>query len=131
MRPLSATVWTSPQLPPEALRALADVGIKQVINNRPDGEDPGQPTSSAIEAAATAAGLSYVWAPISGLPGPDQVSAVAAALSGDVPTVMFCRSGMRSAAAWAMAKRAEGHDADDLRAAAAEAGYDLSRVPLL
>ena len=47
-----------------------------------------------------------------------------------VPTAMFCRSGMRSAATWAMAQRLDGADPYDLRAAAASAGYDLSRLPL-
>jgi len=55
---------------------------------------------------------------------------VAALLADGLPTVMFCRSGMRSASAWAMAQRLSGTDADALRDAAAEAGYDLGRVPL-
>jgi hypothetical protein len=37
---------------------------------------------------------------------------------------------MRSASAWAMSERLKGAGADELRAAAAEAGYDLARVPL-
>ncbi|GAA0621320.1 TIGR01244 family sulfur transferase [Brevundimonas kwangchunensis] len=130
MRPLSPTVWTSPQLPPEAMEALAQAGLKRVINNRPDGEDPGQPASVEVEAAARAAGLDYVWIPISGLPAPAQVDAVGAALGDGEPTVLFCRSGMRSAAAWAMARSAAGDDPESLRSAAAEAGYDLGRVPL-
>jgi uncharacterized protein (TIGR01244 family) len=44
--------------------------------------------------------------------------------------VFFCRSGMRSAAAWAMARRLAGADPDRLREAAAVAGYDLGGVPL-
>ena len=55
---------------------------------------------------------------------------VADLLADGLPTVMFCRSGMRSAAAWAMAERLKGVDAEDLREAAAIAGYDLGRVPL-
>ena len=48
----------------------------------------------------------------------------------DDKAVFFCRSGMRSAAAWAMADRLAGGEPDVLRDAAATAGYDLSRVPL-
>ena len=129
-RPLSSTVWASPQLPPESLSTLATDGILRIISNRPDGEDPGQPTSEAMAEAADRAGLEFAWIPVSGLPDASQVSAVATLLKDGKPTVMFCRSGMRSAACWAMAQRLDGTAADDLRATAATAGYDLSRVPL-
>lgn len=129
-RPLSPTVWASAQLPPDVMTALAASGVRRIISNRPDGEEPGQPTAVDMETAARDAGLAFAWIPVSGLPGPDQVRAVADLLADDAPTVMFCRSGLRSAAAWAMAKRLKGADADDLRDAAAVAGYDLARVPL-
>jgi len=129
-RPLSATVWASPQLSPDVMPQLAAEGIGRIISNRPDGEDPGQPSAAEMEAAARGAGLDFAWVPVSGLPGPDQVAAVADLLADKTPTVMFCRSGMRSAAVWAMAESAGGADAADLREAAAAAGYDLGRVPL-
>ena len=130
MRPLSPAVWTSPQLPVDAMPALAESGVKRVINNRPDHEDPGQPTSADMDAAARAAGLEYLWIPISGMPDAEQAAAVGEALADGAPTVLFCRSGTRSAAAWAMSERARGADADTVRASAAAAGYDLSRLPL-
>ena len=129
-RPLSATVWASPQLAPEALADLAAAGVRQIISNRPDGEDPGQPTAAEMETAARTVGLSFIWIPVSGMPGPSQAETVSGALADGLPTVMFCRSGTRSAIVWAMAERMRGADADDLRAAAASAGYDLSRLPL-
>jgi uncharacterized protein (TIGR01244 family) len=110
--------------------ALAASGVARIISNRPDGEDPGQPTAAMMEAAAQEAGMAFAWIPVSGLPGPDQVAAVAELLADGLPTVMFCRSGMRSASAWAMAQRLAGVDAEALRDAAADAGYDLGRVPL-
>lgn len=129
-RPLSPTVSVSPQISPDDMSALAASGFGRVISNRPDGEEPGQPSAAAMEAAARDAGLGFVWIPVSGLPGSDQVAAVAASLADGVPTLMFCRSGMRSAAVWAMAQRLSGADADALRETAATAGYDLGRVPL-
>lgn len=130
LRPLSPTVWASPQLPPEGLAGLAAQGVRRIVSNRPDGEDPGQPTAAVMEAAARDAGLEFAWVPISGLPGPAQVTAVADLLADGTPTLMFCRSGLRSAAAWAMAQRLAGADPDALRVAAGAAGYDLGRVPL-
>lgn len=130
LRPLSPTVWVSAQLSPESMPALAASGVGRVISNRPDGEDPGQPPAAVMEAAARDAGLAFTWVPVSGLPGPDQVATVAELLADGIPTVMFCRSGMRSAAAWAMAQRLKGADPEALREAAAAAGYDLGRVPI-
>lgn len=52
------------------------------------------------------------------------------AMKQDDKVLFFCRSGMRSVAAWAMAGRLAGADPDSLREAAAAAAYDLSRVPL-
>jgi uncharacterized protein (TIGR01244 family) len=129
-RPLSPTVWASPQLAPAALPGLAEAGVRRIISNRPDGEDPGQPTAAEMETAASEAGMGFLWIPVSGLPGPDQVQAVADALADGQPTVLFCRSGMRSAALWAMSERSKGADAEELRTAAAAVGYDLSRLPL-
>lgn len=127
---LSPTVWTSPQPAVDAMAGLAASGVRRIICNRPDGEDPDQLAAAEMEAAARAAGLDFVWIPIIGLPGPEQVAAVAARLADGVPTLMYCRSGTRSTVAWAMAERGKGVDAEALRAAAAGAGYDLSRTPL-
>lgn len=104
-----------------------------LVSHRPDHEDPDQPTAAEMADAARAAGLTFVHAPVRGLPDEAAVSATARALENAAPgraVVMFCRSGMRSSAAWAMARAQQGADPDALRAAAAEAGHDLSRVPL-
>ncbi|MDP3802488.1 TIGR01244 family sulfur transferase [Brevundimonas sp.] len=129
-RSLSPTVWTSPQLSPAALPALAAAGVRRLISNRPDAEEPGQPSAAEMEAAAREAGLAFAWIPVSGRPDGTQALAVAELLADGAPTVMFCRSGMRSAAVWAMAERLRGADAADLRAAAGAAGYDLGGLPL-
>lgn len=131
LRPLASTVWAAPQIAVADLPALATLGVRRIVNNRPDGEDPGQPDSAEMETAARAAGLDYVHAPIAGMPGPDAVHAVAAALETDEPVVLYCRSGTRSTIAWALAMRAlDRAEPEDLRDAAAKAGYDLSRLPL-
>ncbi len=130
MRALAPGVWVSPQLPLEALPVVAGMGVRRVINNRPDDEEPGQPSSAEMEAAARAAGLDYLWIPVRGLPASGEAAAVGEALDDGAPTLLFCRSGTRSAAAWAMARCARGDDPAAVRAAAADAGYDLARLPL-
>ena len=50
----------SPQLATTDFAALAQQGFKTIINNRPDGEGGGAPTSPEMERAATVAGLHYI-----------------------------------------------------------------------
>jgi uncharacterized protein (TIGR01244 family) len=116
------------QIFPADIAALAAAGIRLVVNNRPDGEEPGQPTSAAIEAAARAAGLDYRHIPIAGGFPPERVEAMAHALE-QGPVLAFCRSGTRSTWLWALARSSRGADPRALIRRAAEAGYDLS--PLL
>lgn len=130
-RRLIPTVQVSAQITTDDVATAAASGVTRIVNNRPDGEDPGQPTSAEIEAAARAAGLDYRHVPIVGMPSQDQVDAVGSALEDGASTLMYCRSGTRSTMAWALATAARGDlSADDIRAAGAAAGYDLSRLPL-
>lgn len=130
---LAPGVLVSAQITADDITAAAAMGVTQVVNNRPDGEEYGQPDAASMEALARAAGLAYHHAPIRGFPDAEAVQTVGALLDAAGPNdviLMHCKSGMRSTAAWAMAQSARGADADALRAAAAAAGYDLSRLPL-
>ena len=119
----------APQIGADELAALASAGFRLVINNRPDHEQPGQPTSDEMAEAAAAAGLDYVHVPVRGGPGPDQVDAVAAALAeAKGPTLAFCRSGTRSIVTWALGQARAGASRAELISLAAGAGYDLSGV---
>ena len=123
IRALTPTYAVSPQIALEDFAQLASAGYRHIINNRPDGESPDQPSSADMEAAAKRAGLTYVHAPFVGQPTAD---AVKAALSASSKTLAFCRSGTRSVTAWAIAQASEGEDAKTIVEAASEAGYNLS-----
>lgn len=126
MRRLSDTVAVAPQLGPEDVAEAAQAGVALIVNNRPDGEAPDQPPGAEIEAAARAAGVGYVAIPFTGKPGQAQVEAMAAALDGaGGPVLAFCKTGTRSAAAWAHVQVGRGATVDEVLRAAAEAGYDL------
>lgn len=130
---LAPGVLVCAQISANDITTAAAMGVTQVVNNRPDGEEFGQPAAAEMEALARAAGLAYHHAPIRGFPDAAAVQAVRSVLDAADETdiiLMHCKSGMRSTAAWAMAERSRGVDADALRAAAAAAGYDLSRLPL-
>ena len=68
LQAIASDVCVAPQLEPSAMAEAAAAGFKSVINNRPDFEGgPDQPTSAQIEAAAQAAGLQYVYLPVSSM----------------------------------------------------------------
>ncbi|MFJ6023725.1 TIGR01244 family sulfur transferase [Brevundimonas sp. NPDC092305] len=126
-------IFASPQVTERQIACLREEGISVVVNHRPDGEEAGQPTSESLADAAAQHGLKYVHAPVSGLPNAAAVQAtreVLDALGPDDRALFFCRSGMRSTAAWAMAESLRGADPDELRSLARAAGYDLDRLPL-
>lgn len=126
LRRLDEDMWVAGQIAPEDIAGFA--GIATVVNNRPDGEEPGQPTSAEIEAAASAAGLAYAYIPIGGGFSADQVEAMVAALETSGGTLAFCRSGTRSTLLWALARARLGDDPQELEAKAEAAGYSLAPV---
>lgn len=85
---VTESLSVSPQVDPADMARAAAQGFVLVINNRPDGEDPGQPSSASVEAAARAAGMDYLHVPVRGGPTPDQVEIMRAAFEaagGPVP----------------------------------------------
>lgn len=130
LRDLAPDVLVSGQITVDDLAAAKARGVARIINNRPDGEEPGQPPAAEIEAAARTLGLDYVYAPVRGMPGPEAVAAVQSALSDGTPVLLHCKSGMRSAAAWALAASRRGASREDILSSAAAAGYDLGGLPL-
>ena len=128
MRKLDQTAFVSVrQLHAGDLDEAVAQGVRLIVNNRPDGEEPGQPSSAEIEAAARDAGLDYRHIPIAGGFAPEQVEAMAEALE-QGPVLAFCRSGTRSTFLWALARAARGAPAEESVAAAAAAGYDLGPI---
>ncbi|MFN4113748.1 MAG: TIGR01244 family sulfur transferase [Sphingomonadaceae bacterium] len=129
-RRLSKTMSASPQISTDDVAAAAGEGITLIINNRPDGEEDGQPAGAEIEAAARAAGIAYCAIPVSGGGfGEPQVNAMIEALrSTDGPVLGYCRSGTRSTLLWSLAQAKLGRDPDEIAAAARAAGYDISPV---
>ena len=118
------------QIAPGDVAALQAQGVTLIVNNRPDGEDAGQPTSDEIEAAATAAGVAYRHVPIARGMGPSDVEAMRAAIhaAADGKMFAFCRSGNRSTLAWAVAKSEDGAARADLERCAEGAGFSLGPI---
>jgi len=130
-RKLTDRILVSPQISLDDVAAAKDQGVTFILNNRPDGEEPGQVEGAEIEAAARAAGIGYAAVPVSHggfapwqLDGMDD--AIRASESGKL--LAYCRSGTRSTLLWALARSRAGDDADHLSETAGGAGYDLTPV---
>ena len=119
--------FVAPQLAEEDFAAAAAMGVRAVVNNRPDGESFDQIADVRARELATAAGLHYVHLPI----GPEGLTIAAVegleAVMADAqgPVVAYCRSGTRSCHLWALAA-ARRLEPEAVIEAAAAAGYDVS-----
>ena len=127
LRRINDSIAVAPQIDPADLAAIKAAGYVAIVNNRPDDEEPGQPSGDAIRAAAEAAGLRYTAIPVTQGFGHPQLDAMAQALvAAEGPLLAYCRSGTRSCNLWALAAAKAGRNPQVLVEQAARAGYDLS-----
>ena len=126
IRQLDDQTWVSGQIAPHEVAGLAEQGVTVLINNRPDGEESGQPLASEIEQAAADAGIAYRFVPIIRGIGPADVEEMQQARrdaeGGKV--LAFCRSGMRSAMLCALAHREDGMPSAEVQQRLIDAGFD-------
>jgi sulfide:quinone oxidoreductase len=89
------------------MEALAAQGVKTIISNRPDNEQPGQVSAAEAKALAESLGMSYHHIPLPG-PGaltPELVDRFLEALEESAkPALAHCASGRRSSLLWAAAR---------------------------
>jgi uncharacterized protein (TIGR01244 family) len=121
----------APQVTANDIADLAKEGVKTLINNRPDGEEPGQLSSADARAQAEKLGLQYIYLPVrtDAITAAD-VDAFARALKNSPkPILAHCRSGTRCYLMWAATQAAQGKDVNQLVMRAAGDGYDLRTLP--
>lgn len=96
-RQITDDYCVSAQITPEEVAAIKAAGFKSVICNRPDNEQPGQPSADSVKAAVEAAGLAFRYIPvISGQMTGDNVVEMGEALDEmEGPVLAYCRSGTR------------------------------------
>ena len=126
IRKLDDKTWVGGQVAPHEVAGLAQSGVTMLVNNRPDGEEPGQPLAGEIEAAAQAAGIAYRFVPILRGIGPADIQSMQEAMNeaGDGAVLAVCRSGSRSAFACALAHREGGASVDEVTGKLTQAGFD-------
>lgn len=123
---LNDHVAVAGQIQPHDMAAIAAAGYRLIVNNRPDGEAPDQPSSAVLQAAAQAAGLEYHYYPLNAFNYPGDDVPTMSALFDDPakPVFAFCRSGTRSTNLW-ISSRAPG-DREPARQHARQLGFDVS-----
>ncbi len=112
---LSPQLFISEQITPKHFGYIAQrVEAETVIDLRPDGEAPDQPSSADIRAEATLASMSFHYIPVPQGPIPEEaVTRLGAVLSNAKgPVLLYCRSGARAARTWALAEASRSGGAD-------------------
>ena len=122
---LSESVAVSGQIQPADLKEVAAAGYKVVVNNRPDGEEGGQPSNADVEAVARQLGLEYHYMPVTAMdfPGADFDAFTDLLDDPEAPVFAFCRSGTRCTNLWVASR--EAGELDAAVAVAQRLGYDL------
>ena len=132
LRRIDERTLVAGQIRPDDMDALKAGGVGMIVNNRPDDEEDGQPSSAEMEAAARTAGVDYRYIPVASGFSANQVEAMREALGDAEGQILaFCRSGTRSTFLWALARAREGDPAEELMRKAAAAGYDLGPIEAL
>ena len=128
-RPLAPGYAVAEQIVPADMAALASRGVRMVIDNRPDAEVGADLQAGAMQAAAEAAGIAFVFNPVTnGALTRDNVEEQADALAGsDGDVLAYCRSGARSAIVWALGQAGRQSTAEIL-AALERAGYPMPQL---
>jgi len=129
MKQVSDKLFIAPQLTAGDILAAKAKGITAIVNNRPDGEEPSQPTSSENRRIAQTEGLGYTHVPV--VPGQITLGHVtdfqAALARADGPVLAHCKTGTRSATLYAIGEVLDGRMAkDEVMPLGQRLGVDLS-----
>ncbi len=128
---LTGTLSVAPQIAAGDIDELAASGVRTLINNRPDGEEPGQLDSAAARKRAEGVGIAYHYLPFTAasltVAHIDAFESLMASAEGSV--VAHCRSGTRCYLLWAAAELRKGTaTADALIEDASQRGFDISAL---
>lgn len=96
------------QIDPDDVEYFAGEGFTTIVCNRPDGEEPGQPTSDSIREACERHGIDFHMIPMQGrMVDPDKVQQFLDVMkNAKGPVLGYCRSATRSAILWQVASQA-------------------------
>ena len=113
VRSLAPGFAVTGQLRAEDLAEIAARGFRSIVNNRPDGEEPGQPRAADIAAEARRLGLVWRDLPMATREVSDEQARDFDEMLPKLPApvLAFCRTGARSTALWERAQAGRGESA--------------------
>lgn len=119
----------SDQIILEDINKLAQLGVKTIICNRPDGEEPNQLSASQIKLTAEKTGIKFVDIPVSGrvIPESSLKEFIEVLKSTDQKVHAYCRTGMRSSIFWGLS-RVQQKSVNQVLSEAHSLGFDLSPI---
>ncbi|WP_416191985.1 TIGR01244 family sulfur transferase [Neisseria sp. CCUG12390] len=126
---LSENLYVSPQLTEQDAEEAAKLGIQTVICNRPDGEEDSQPPTAEVRQWLSAQGITtFKHQPVT---APNITASDVAAFQDLLqqtgkPVLAYCRTGTRSSLLWAYHQVQNGMSVEEAKAAALQAGIDLT-----
>jgi uncharacterized protein (TIGR01244 family) len=128
---LSKRLSVASQITSDDVSAIAAGGFRTIINNRPDGEEADQLTSTLAKRDADSVGVGYHYLPVTTasltVEDIDSFEKLLASVEG--PVLAHCRSGTRCYLLWAATElRAGVASAESLIREAADRGFDISAL---
>ena len=111
MKQLFDNIFVTGQINASDFPAMVEAGVKVIINNRPDNEEPGQFSSTDAEQLAKEHGIAYHYLPMAnGQPLPENLVNDFKAIVNSTNELILthCRSGMRSSFLWALGQIEDG-----------------------
>lgn len=126
---LESNFSVSPQITPEQISTLAQDGVKVIMCNRPEAEEPNQPLMADITAECEKHGIRFVHIPVSGrvIPADALQQFTTEMDSHSFKTHAFCKTGTRSSIFWALSK-ARTHTPEEVLGLAESAGINLTPI---
>tara|TARA_B100000963_G_C22633139_1_gene676065 strand:- start:1099 stop:1521 length:423 start_codon:yes stop_codon:yes gene_type:complete len=120
--------FVSGQIDHELIMTLKEENFENIICNRPDNEEPNQPTKKSVEDICKKNFLNFY--DLEFKPGDidfDKILKTFEIISEKKKTLAYCRTGTRSITLWAFAS-CNNMDVDQILDAVAQAGYDLNHL---
>jgi uncharacterized protein (TIGR01244 family) len=129
LRQITSAYSVTPQIAPSDVATLAEMGVKTLICNRPDVENPPPLQAAAMQEEAEAHGIAFVFNPFQGhTMTQDHVDEQADAIAGsDGPVVGYCASGNRCTVVWAFGAAGD-VSVDDIITIGQSHGYPFEQM---
>lgn len=124
---LSESLSVCPQISPDDIKAIKDLGFASIICNRPDGEADDQPGFEQMAETAHILGVKISYIPVIGGQISDEDVALFETTTDHLPKpiLAYCRTGTRCTILWSLCQ-AEQQPVEDILQTAQAAGYDMS-----